>query len=136
MSYYASIDGVIELRAGVDPEVLAERIKDFAEFVESEVASSDRSVTLYLGGYEKYCEDSIYAFLEEVSTKTISGEINYTGEDFEHWRHYFDQSRHQWREQHGHIEYEKEGRSISELIEIGNARSAAINELFQEGEAR
>lgn len=136
MSYYASIDGVIELRAGVDPEALAERIKDFAEYVESEVASSDRSVKLYIGGYEKYREDSIYAFLEEVSTKTISGEINYTGEDFEHWRHCFDQSRHQWREQHGHIEYEKEGRSISELIEIGNARSAAINELFQEGEAR
>ena len=83
MSYYASIDGVIELRAGVDPEALVERIKDFAEYVESEVASSDRSVTLYIGGYEKYCEDSIYAFLEEVSTKTSSGEINYTGEDFE-----------------------------------------------------
>ena len=136
MSYYASIDGVIELRAGVDPEALAERIKDFAEYVESEVASSDSSVKLYIGGYEKYCEDSIYAFLDEVSTKTISGEINYTGEDFEHWRHYFDPMRHQWREQHGHIEYEKEGRSIAELIQIGNARSAAINELFQEGEAR
>lgn len=136
MSYYASIDGVIELRAGAYSEALAERIKDFAEYVESEISSSDKSVTLYIGGYEKYNEDSIYAFLEEVSAETISGEIKYRGEDNEHWRHYFDPKRHQWREQYGHIEYEEEGRSIAELIEISNERSAAINELFQGGEAR
>lgn len=136
MSYYASIDGVIELRAGADSEALAERIKDFAEYVESEFSSSDKSVTLYIGGYENYCEDSIYAFLEEVSTETISGEIKYHGEDHELWRHYFDPKHHQWREQHGHIEYEQEGRSIAELIGIGNARAAAINGLFQVGEAR
>lgn len=117
MSYYATIDGMIELKREVDPNTIIERLNGFAAECGPEMMSSDDdSFTVYFGGYQNYCEDDILAFLADTAPHTVSGEVTYCGEENSFWRHYFDTNTGEWIEQNGFVGYEKEGKSISSLL--------------------
>lgn len=118
MGYYASFDGAIALSGEADHE----KILESAESVFYENCNitdyTETGFFLYIGGYDRYRDDDIYAFLDEVTPYTVYGEITYVGDDNSNWRHIFEQEKKQWVEQNGRIEYEKAGTSVADCMKL------------------
>ena len=122
MSYYATINGVIEVSSDADPIMLLDLIKDptYSEAIEV-IEEADNHFTLVFGCYGDYKEDEICSFLKEIESYTLSGEIDYYGEDNRFWRHYFDRSKHCWIEQNGFVQYLPRGRTLDFIIAMNKA---------------
>lgn len=118
MSYYATIDGAFEISREFDLDILLEKIQSSHYSESIEIISEDAAgYTLVFNCYANYREDEIAAFLKLIEPNTISGEIEYIGEDNAFWRHYFDPSKKRWVEQSGHISYEKRCVFMDSLLE-------------------
>ena len=115
MSYYATIDGAFEISREFDLDILLEKIQSSHYSESIEIISEDAAG--YTLCYANYREDEIAAFLKLIEPNTISGEIEYIGEDNAFWRHYFDPSKKRWVEQSGHISYEKRCVFMDSLLE-------------------
>ena len=117
MGYSATFDGMIILSTKLDPLELQEKAQEV--FLNNVAVTDlcDHDYTLWLGGYERYLDDEVFAFLQHIRPYTISGEIEYCGDDNSLWRHVFDPERKQWLEQDGEVVYESDGQTIPDLME-------------------
>ena len=126
MGYSATFDGMIILSTKLDPLELQKKAQ---EVFLNNVAVTDlceQDYTLWLGGYERYHDDEVFAFLRQINPFTISGEIEYCGDDNSLWRHVYDSKRKQWMEQDGEIVYESDGQTIPDLMEQGTKLQANL----------
>ncbi len=126
MGYSATFDGMVILSTAMDPLKLQEKAQDV--FLNN-VAITDlcaTDYTLWIGGYEAYSDDDVFRFLQDITPYTFSGEIAYCGDDNELWRHIFDESIKQWREQQGGVIYESDGLTIADMIEHRKAIDANL----------
>ena len=98
MSYYANYSGNIKFSNIVPKELIKEADEIFENFYYDE---NDGSADF--GGNDRYSEDDMYRYFEKITPYTLSGEIEYVGEDNSIWRFIFKDG--EWREESGRIEY-------------------------------
>lgn len=63
-----------------------------------------------------YAEESVFEALKTIQPYTLFGEITYSNDAGEYWRQEFDDPSGLWVNQHGRIEYDEIGESISALL--------------------
>ena len=131
MGFYATFDAMITVSHSVDKDAIIQKIQDAFETHEVVVSGgTENSYDLWFGEYSNYRDDAIYAFLAEIEPYTISGEIEYTGDDNSNWRHVFDSASHEWIEQDGYVAYKEEGSTIKQCMTYLEELTKHTNELF------
>jgi len=116
MSYEARGSGAITMNrpvAEIPEDVIVQGRMAFTEVEHS----PDNGLWL-THEYGRYHEDEIIGFLEKMAPYTVSGKIEFIGEDDAIWRFVWDRGK--WQEQSGRIVYEPANRNErhSERLEI------------------
>ena len=99
MGYYATGEGYIKTKDKLPEEILAEAESIFEQ---AEYANNVLDVAVY----DKYHEDDVLTFLENIKKYTAAGEIFYEGEDSSYWKFVFNDG--EWEELNGHVVYDDE----------------------------
>ena len=101
MGYYASSSGTIKVK-----EEPAEDTMKIIKNAFENVDYYEKEKEVDVCGYEKYYEESVYDALEAIKPITISGDIEFKGDDDYFWRFYFKDGN--WIEESGKIYYESD----------------------------
>ena len=101
MGYYASGSGTIKVK-----EEPAENTIKIINNAFENVDYYEKEKEINICGYEKYYEESVYDAIEAIRPITISGNIEFKGEDDCIWRFYFKDGN--WIEESGEIYYESD----------------------------
>ena len=97
MGYSAYYDGGINFKSYPPQEIVNEGKELFENF-------DIDGCFISFGGDGKYYEDSVYEYLEKLNPYTLSGEIEFRGEDNSLWRFVFKDD--EWVEESGSVIYE------------------------------
>lgn len=99
MGYYATWGGQIKFKEKPSEKII-NKVNDCF------VCYQKDDKVLHVGDYSKYYEEDATGTLTEIAPLVESGEIEYSGEDDNHWRFIFKDGT--WDEEYGSVYYESE----------------------------
>ena len=111
MGYYAKADGEIrisKLFLSKEGKVVTNYLNDYHMNKQIEEVTCDGNYYLEIDFYDRYHEEEWDHILDIVTPFTISGSIDFRGEDDEHWREVFDPEAKKWQRESGEILYDSE----------------------------
>ena len=101
MSYWANYSGTIKCKDSILPEI----IDLFSEYFEN-AYYDNKDNEFDIDGYTRYYGEDVSKALEIINPYCISGDINFHGDDGEHWRFIYKDG--EWRKEEGLIFYESD----------------------------
>ena len=99
MALYATINGVIELKADAKAGMVMQRVRNLGIDPSPELIKTESGTQKVLfGGYGKYKDAAMYALIDTAAPNTVSGKIEIFGETKHGWTIYYDAECGKWRE--------------------------------------
>lgn len=115
MGYYATGDGYLKLKSPLPDDV------NYDIFEYHYCTDKDLSVSFY----DKYYENDVYDFCDEIAPYVEEGAINFVGEDNANWRFVF--RNNNWTEESARLVYD----SDPEITLTPEAQSDLIKQLIE-----
>ena len=113
MSYYANYDGKINLN-NVGQDLNDLRAKYNEVFEGPTVYNVNGMIAIDVCGFDNYRDDLIEELLNS-DKNIISGEIDFVGEDHEHWRWIKRGQKELWHEESGYVCYDATSEEVDQM---------------------
>ena len=107
--YQVDYYGVITFKSGTADEridAFIDRLSEDCGVDEDRVETNQKPKTISFDGFSGYDDMDM-----------LSGCIEYTGEDHQHWKHELDPAVGHWKLHEGYVAYEEEGKLLSEIFD-------------------
>ena len=118
--YQVDYYGEITFKSGTADEridAFIDRLSEDCGVDEDRVETNQKPKTISFDGFSGYDDMEILALLTEYESDMLSGCIEYTGEDHQHWKHELDPAVGHWKLHEGYVAYEEEGKLLSEIFD-------------------